>query len=66
MDIGRLRTGIGMVEQTMNKGSAKLHYVIQNKIIKREKLSQAQAKIDMGLKRKTESQKKIDDANNKK
>lgn len=66
MDFGTLRTGVKIAEQTINKGSAKLSNVAQNKIINREKLIQAQTKIDMGLKRKTQSQKKVDGANSKK
>lgn len=66
MDFGTLRTGVKIAEQTINKGSAKLSNVAQNKIINREKLIQAQNKIDMSLKRKTQSQKKVDDANSKK
>lgn len=53
MDFGTLRTGVKIAEQTINKGSAKLSNVARNKIINREKLIQAQTKIDMGLKRKT-------------
>ena len=53
MDFGTLRTGVKIAEQTINKGSAKLSNVAQNKIINREKLIQAQNKIDMSLKRKT-------------
>lgn len=66
MDFGTLRTGVKIAEQTINKGSAKLSNVAQNKIINREKLIQVQNKIDMSLKRKTQSQKKVDDANSKK
>ena len=66
MDFGTLRTGVKIAEQTINKGSAKLSNVAQNKIINRDKLIQAQNKIDMSLKRKTQSQKKVDDANSKK
>lgn len=66
MDFDTLRTGVKIAEQTINKGSAKLSNVAQNKIINREKLIQAQNKIDMSLKRKTQSQKKVDDANSKK
>lgn len=66
MDFGTLRTGVKIAEQTINKGSAKLSNVARNKIINREKLIQAQTKIDMGLKRKTQSQKKVDGANSKK
>ena len=49
-----IRTAIGIADQSVVEGNDNLSCCIRSKTLDRKKIEQAQAKIDMGIKRKAE------------
>ena len=54
VDMRFIRTAIGIADQSVVEGNDNLSCCIRSKTLDRKKIEQAQAKIDMGIKRKAE------------
>ena len=59
-DISSLNTGILIADKSVVEGNAELSNCLQSKSLNREKIQQAQSKIEMGVKRKLELVKAIE------
>ena len=65
-DISTLKAGIDAAEMSIVSGNVELSELIRDKHMSREKLAQAQTKIEMGLKRKSDLQAEINNITERK
>ena len=59
-EIITLRSGIASAEQSIHSGNEEMSSLLRSENLSREKLAEAQGKIDMGLKRKADLSSQID------
>ena len=59
-EIITLRSGIASAEQSIQSGNEKMSSLLRSENLSREKLAEAQGKIDMDLKRKADLSSQID------
>ena len=59
-EIITLRSGIASAEQSIHSGNEEMSSLLCSENLSREKLAEAQGKIDMGLKRKADLSSQID------